>query len=108
MKPIIKNCSPNQDLSVISGTERVVLVWEFGGDDLDGITCQRKNYGTQETILQDLYILTNYSFELVLDEVCPSDSGEYSCTVYSQWGVAQSRKVKVNITSEFLLFTTIL
>ena len=101
VKPIVKNCSQNQELSIVNGTEKMILVWEFGGDDLYNVTCQRENKGTLLTIFMD--ILTNYNFELTIDDIRPSNSGNYTCTVHSQWGVAKSRKVQVSITSELYI-----
>ncbi|XP_065918161.1 basement membrane-specific heparan sulfate proteoglycan core protein-like isoform X2 [Dysidea avara] len=98
VKPFIKNCSHNQELSIVNGTEKMVLVWEFGGDDLDGVSCQRENEGTLLSIFKDVQTLTNNNFELTIDNIRPSNSGNYTCTVYSQWGEAQSRKIQVIIT----------
>ena len=105
MKPFIKNCSQNQELSIVNGTEKMVLVWEFGGDNLDGVSCQRENEGTLLSIFKDVQTLTNNNFKLTIDNIHPSNSGNYTCTVYSQWGEAQSRKIQVTITSEWPNFS---
>ena len=100
VEPTIKSYSQNQHVTIDSGSENLILIWEFGGDDIDNITCQKQNRGVAVTINDDFSIRTDHTYKLLLNNVRPVDSGEYSCGVFSRWGVAQSSKIKVNITSK--------
>ena len=49
-----------------------------------------------------IYSLTDHTFELILDNIRPINSGNYNCTVSSPWGMALTLKTEVNVTSEFI------
>jgi len=106
VKPTIKSYSQNQHVTIVSGSERLILIWEFGGDDIDNITCQKENHGIAVTINSFFSILPDHTYKLLLESMRPVDSGEYSCSVFSRWGVAQSTKIKVNITSKLFNATS--
>ncbi|XP_065918151.1 carcinoembryonic antigen-related cell adhesion molecule 5-like isoform X3 [Dysidea avara] len=93
--PMIVISPHNQAFTIITGAEKVVLTCEVGGDDIINGSWERVNEGQLEhsNFIQDQNIV-----QLTIYEAHPSDSGEYFCVVHSQWGIAQSNVVQVNIT----------
>ena len=71
------------------------------GDDIAGGYWERRNSGplpmrnNMSSLSDDKRTLT-----ITITEVRPEYSGIYRCIAYSQWGVDQSRNVRVTITSE--------
>ena len=91
-------------MSIFSGDEQVTLTCIFTGDDITGSYWERSSSGPIPDN-NNKSILTSLSIEktmltITINGARPLYSGNYRCVVYSQWGVAQSRKVKVTITSK--------
>ena len=88
-------------LSIVSGNEEVMLTCNVTGDDITGGYWERvndnplPNRNNMSSLSNDKRRLT-----ITISRARPTQSGMYRCVVYSQWGVAQSKNVKVNITSK--------
>ena len=68
------------------------------GDDLAGGYWERLNPPQN---LSDMTIFYNYgAVQLTITRARPMHSGKFRCVVYSQWGMAHSDNVTVNITSK--------
>ena len=78
-----------------------MLTCEVTGDDITGGYWERLG-GDLLPNKANMSTLSNNKTRLKLTIVgaCPKYSGKYCCKAYSQWGVAQSRNVRVTITSE--------
>ena len=92
--------SNNQQLSIVSGNEEVMLTCNVNGDDITGGYWERVNGPLPAS--RNLSSLSNdkRTLTITISRVRPTHSGRYHCVVYSQWGVAQSRNVQVTITSK--------
>ena len=91
----------DQQLSIVSGNEQVILTCNVNGDDITGGYWERVN----DDPLPGSHNLSSLSNDkrtltITISRARPTHSGRYRCVVYSQWGVAQSRNVRVTITSE--------
>ena len=95
-KPSITNTPGNKELSIVSGNEEVMLTCNVNGDDITGGYWERID-GSQQS---NTTSLSNDTLTITISRARPNHSGRYHCVVYSQWGVAQSRNVKVTITSK--------
>ncbi|XP_065918159.1 basement membrane-specific heparan sulfate proteoglycan core protein-like isoform X2 [Dysidea avara] len=98
-RPAIVNNMVDKELSIVSGSEELLLTCEFSGDDISGVYWERLNdrpLASKNNISQ----FNNDKTKLVLTitEARSHHSGLYRCVVYSPWGVAQSRDVHVTIT----------
>ena len=90
----------DQVLSITSGNEEVILTCNVTGDDITG--------GYWERMRNPLSVSNNKSslsndgrtVTITISRARHRHSGRYRCVVYSQWGVAQSRNVRVTITSK--------
>ena len=88
-------------MSVVSGNEQVTLTCEVTGDDITGGYWERVNDNplpadnNRSILYNDKRTLT-----MTIMKAHSNHSGMYRCIVYSQWGVAQSRNVQINITSK--------
>ena len=93
--------SDDQQLSIVSGNEKVMLTCNVNGDDITGVYWERVNDNPLPN-WSNMSSLTNYKRRLTItiSKARPTHSGRYQCVVYSQWGVAQSRNVQVTITSK--------
>ena len=68
------------------------------GDDLAGGYWERLNPLQN---MSNMSIFYNYgAVQLHINRARPMHSGKYRCVVYSQWGMAHSNNVTVNITSK--------
>ena len=89
----------DQQLSIVSGNEEVMLTCNVNGDDITGGYWERVNddpvSNNRSSLSNDKRTLT-----ITISRARPTHSGRYRCVVYSQWGVAQSRNVQVTITSK--------
>ena len=77
-----------------------MLTCNVTGDDIIG--------GYWERVRDDSLPVTNNvsslsndkrTLTITISKARPTHSGRYRCVVYSQWGVVQSRNVRVTITS---------
>ena len=99
-RPSISNPS-NKELSVVSGNERVTLICNVTGDDIAGGYWERMD-GVQLMRRNNMSLLSDNKRAVTIKiiKARPDHSGKYRCVAYSQWGVNQSRNVRVTITSE--------
>ena len=99
-KPKIISGSPDEQVSIVSGNERVTLTCEVTGDDIAGYW--ERLGGDPLPNKANVSSLSNNKtrLQLIIVEVRPEHSGMYRCVVYSQWGIAQSNNATVTITSE--------
>ena len=90
--------SVGEDLSIINGNEQIVLLCTVNGDDLAGGYWERLNP------LQNLSNMSlfqgNSLVHLQITRARPIHSGKYRCVVYSQWGMAHSNNVTINVKSK--------
>ena len=94
--PKITNNPNNKQLSIVSGTEQVKLTCNVNGDDIAGGYWERID-GSQQNNMSSL---SNRRLTITISGARTTHSGMYRCVVYSQWGVTQSRDVRVTITSK--------
>ena len=99
-KPKIISGPRDEQLSVVSGSERVTLTCEVTGDDLSGYWERLDDDPLPNKTNMSLLSNHNTSLQLIIVGVRPEYSGIYQCVVYSQWGMAYSNNITVNITSE--------
>ena len=93
--------SDHQELSIVSGNEEVTLTCSVTGDDISGVYWERVNDG----LLPNMANMSSFSndktiLQLLIVRARPMYSGEYRCIVHSEWGVAQSNNITVNIKSK--------
>ena len=97
-RPVITNAT-GKELSITNSNENVLLVCYVTGDDLAG------GYWERLSLLQNLssmsLFLISGEVKLKINRARPMHSGEYRCVVYSQWGMAYSNNVTVNVTSKY-------
>ena len=88
-------------MSIVSGNEQVTLSCTVTGDDISGGYWERVD-DQSLPVSNNMSSLNNDKtrLQLVITRAHPEHSGRYHCVAYSQWGVAQSRNVQVNIISE--------
>jgi len=103
VKPTVVKNPTNKSLSIVKGTQQVKLTCEVSGDDIAGGYWERINGGP----LPDSNNVSstknrNTTLQLTITRARPDYSGQYRCVVYSQWGMAQSKRAQVNITSEII------
>ena len=93
--------SDDQQLSIVSGNEEVMLTCNVNGDDITGGYWERMNNDSLP-VSNNMSSLSNdkRTLTITISRAHPTHSGMYRCVVYSQWGVAQSRNVQVTITSK--------
>ena len=98
-KPSIIDSSGDQQLSIISGNEQVTLTCNVTGDDISGGYWERMD---GVPFFRNVSSLSNNNttVTMTITRLRRQHSGRYHCIAYSQWGVAQSRSIQVNITSE--------
>ena len=72
------------------------------GDDISGGYWVRTAGGGELPNRNNMSSLSNdnKTITMKITEVRPNHSGRYRCVAYSQWGVTQSRNVRVTITSK--------
>ena len=89
-------------LSIVSGNEEVMLTCNINGDDITGGYWERVSSDGPFPDKNNVSSLSNdkRTLTITISRARPTHSGRYRCVVYSQWGVAQSRNVQVNITSK--------
>ena len=112
-RPSIVSISSDQQLSIVNGDEQVTLTCSVFGDDITGVYWERVNDGPLPTQSNMSSLMENspsvISLYLNISRARPTHTGRYRCVVYSQWGVGQSRNVRVTIKSkkstEILLLT---
>ena len=91
--------SVDQQLSIVSDIEKVILICNANGDDITGGYWERVN---DAPVSNNMSSLSNdkRTLTITISRARPTHSGRYHCVVYSQWGVAQSSNVQVTITSK--------
>ena len=96
--------SRNQQLSIFSGNEYVVLTCTALGDDIMGVYWERVNdqpLPTQNNMSSlsrdDTRTIT---LKLNITRARPIHSGRYHCIAYSEIGTVQSKRVTVTIKSK--------
>ena len=99
-KPKVISDPRDVQVSVVSGSERVMLTCEVTGDDVTGYWERLggdplPNKANMSSLTND-----NTTLQLIIAGARAEYSGMYRCVVYSQWGMAQSNNVIVIITSE--------
>ena len=89
----------DQQLSIVSDNEEVILTCNVNGDDITDGYWERVN---DDPLPNNMSSLSNDKRTLAINisSARPTHSGRYRCVVYSQWGVAQSSNVQVTITSK--------
>ena len=97
-RPSVTSIPSNQELSIVSGNEEVMLTCTVTGDNITGVYWKRTD-GSQHSNMSSLSN-DNRTLTITISEARPTHSGRYRCVVYSQWGVAQSRNVQVTISSK--------
>ena len=97
--PSIDSTSSNQKLSIISGNEQVTLTCKVTGDDIAGGYWKGMN---DVQVKSSMSSLSDNKRTIIMNitRARPEHSGKYRCVAYSQWGVTQSKAVRVNIASE--------
>ena len=100
-RPSVSRVSDDQQLSIVSGNEQVMLTCYVNGDDITGGYWERVN-DDPLPVSNNMSSLSNdkRTLTITISRARPTHSGRYRCVVYSQWGVAQSRNVQVTITSK--------
>ena len=86
-------------MSIVSGDNEAVLSCTVTGDDIIGSYWEKVNGDSLPNKI-NISSFRNNKRTLTITKVRPEHSGMYRCVAYSQWGVAESRIVQVNITSE--------
>ena len=88
-------------MSIVSDNEQVTLTCRVTGDDISGGYWERVNDGPLPNS-NNMSSLSNdkRTITITISRARPSHSGRYRCVVYSQWGMAQSSRVSVTITSK--------
>ena len=94
---ISRTYTNNEVLSIVSSNEQVTLTCIVSGDDLAGGYWERLNPPQN---LSNMTILYPNAVQLVITRARPMHSGKYQCVVYSQWGMAHSSNITVNVTSK--------
>ena len=97
-RPSITSVPSDQQLSIISGNEEVMLICKVTGDNITGAYWEKTN-GSQHSNMSSLSD-DKITLTITISRARPTHSGAYRCVLYSQWGVAQSRDVQVNIISK--------
>ena len=87
-----------KELNILNGNESVSLICIASGDDLAGGYWERLNPPLDMSNMSLFH--ENHILQLLITRARPMHSGKYRCVVYSQWGVAHSNNVTVNITSK--------
>ena len=90
-------------LKITNENDNLLLTCTVTGDDIAGGYWERVNRRSLNNGNNDsTSSLSNGNaiFQLNITKVRPEHSGRYRCVAYSQWGVDQSNKVRVTITSE--------
>ena len=79
----------------------MTLTCEVTGDDITGSYWERVN-DDPLPVNNNISSLSNdkRTLTITIRRTRPTHSGRYRCVVYSQWGVARSRNVRVAITSK--------
>ena len=88
-----------ENLTIISGSEQVILICTATGDDLAGGYWERL-YPLQNLSNMSSF-LGNSVVRLHITRARPMHSGEYRCVVYSQWGMTHSNNITVTIKSKY-------
>ena len=88
----------NEELSIVNGNEQVTLTCVVTGDDLAGGHWEKLN--PLQNLSKMSIFNSNGGVQLLITRARPMHSGKYRCVVYSQWGMAHSNNVTVNITSK--------
>ena len=68
------------------------------GDDLAGGYWEKLN--PPQNLSSMSIFNSNGGVQLLITRARPMHSGKYRCVVYSQWGMAHSNNVTVNVTSK--------
>ena len=99
--PKITNNPSNKQLSIVRDNEQVTLTCRVTGDDITGGYWERVN-DDPLPVNNNMSSLSNdkRTPTITIKNIRPIHSGTYRCVVYSQWGVAQSRDVRVTIISK--------
>ena len=92
--------SDDQELSIVSGNEQVLLTCNVNGDDITGGYWERVNDSLPNRNNMSSLSNNKRTLTITISRARPTHSGTYHCVVYSQWGVAQSSNVQVTITSK--------
>ena len=87
----------NKELSIVSGNEQVTLTCSVTGDDIAGGYWEKFNPPQN---LSSMSIFYYGAVQLTITRAHPMHSGKYRCVVYSQWGMAHSNNVTVNVMSK--------
>ena len=88
-------------MTIVSDNEEVRLTCNATGDDITGGYWERVN-DDPLPVSNNMSSLSNdkRTLMITISRARPTHSGRYRCVVCSQWGVVQSRNVKVIITSK--------
>ena len=98
------NVRGNQQLSIVSGNEYVVLTCTAFGDDIMGVYWERVDNGplpfqnNMSSLSRD--DTRRITLKLNITRARPIHSGRYRCIAYSKVGTAQSKRVTVTIKSK--------
>ena len=88
-------------LKITSGKDKLTLTCRVTGDDIAGGYWERVNHILLDSENNKSSLSNgNTTIQLNITKARPDHSGKYRCVAYSPWGMAQSRNVEVNITSE--------
>ena len=99
-KPKITSGPRDKHLSVDSDSKRVTLTCEVTGDDINGYWERLGGDPLPKKANMSTLTNDNTTLQLIIAGAHANYSGMYRCVVYSQWGIAQSNKATVTITSE--------
>ena len=79
-----------------------MLTCNVTGDDITGGYWERTSSDDPLPVGNNRSSLSNdkRTLTITIRRARPTHSGKYRCVVYSQWGVARSRNVRVTITSK--------
>ena len=98
-KPSVNNPG-DEKVNILSGNEKVMLLCRITGDDIIGAYWEKDGKSLPSTSNMSALNDNKNKLQLIINEARPTHSGIYHCVAYSQWGVAKSRNVRVNITSK--------
>ena len=106
VRPTITDIPTDQQLSIVSGDEKVVLTCEVlnVGNGIIGGYWERVDDGplpkrnNVSSLVQETSVVT--LLHLTIAKARPMHSGKYRCIIYNEVGIDQSNNVTVTITSK--------
>ena len=100
--------SSEQVVEIDSGHEKVTLTCGVIGEDITGGYWEKVDGNLSSLHNKSKPLLHNHGktiLKMVIVRARPSNSGDYRCVVYNQWGVSKSRNVQVTIRGKEKHFT---